>query len=365
MIPPLTPELSRQSNSTHFNIYLAKDLYDPNWKNQFLKDKVQEARSTYRDYYSQNLPFFDEYDSKSAVYLVQIGYWINDDDGEFEVEEWISMRFLPTDGNPPDSLDFQLQEVVNGISRRHLIDAMSETLVENGDTREFFSEVISFSRFCAIRPKSLDQRYQQRLNLFFEKHFGRVKNLFTASAFGLTLEAFREYLIKIGRNYKWISCQIHERVKNDVLKLDTKEGIKYWPFKLAEETLQLPDNQKIRINRDNNELYIYSYPGYFLSLEDLTRELSELIMKGKLSGSLVFKYFPQLTNWQASSELPHVTDFRNLGVLLTKSGPLPDSQLTGEELRDYLNKTVADNAKLYLMNFNDFFNANHQICELI
>lgn len=297
-----------------FRIYRAKNLLNDCWNDLELKDLLLSARHSYGVFGRRAL--LDGYDSKSAIYIAHALYP--------EDEEWLSIRLVPGEGEPLGT-----GELEKFSYQGHSIAYFVKKNLFGGDPN-FWRYIFSSSRMCGIHPKN------------------SPKHRFTAYCYALiNLHFLEDYLLR--SDGRCVTGVIINRFVDHALTVEI-DGQKYGTaFIPAYKFLGISDPKKIRYNRKLNKHYVYRFPAYFLNAEQLVAVLQDLIDSGRLSEKTVEAFlkikisFRELV--QASNFTP-LGSLRNLGRLLMVRGRIPDSQITGEDLRALLDYSVDDGPEL-------------------
>ena len=297
-----------------FRIYRIKNLLDDCWNDLGLKNLLLSARRSYGVFGRRAL--LDGYDSKSAIYIAQALYPRD--------EEWLSIRLVPGEGTPLGT-----GELEKFSYQGHSIAYYVKKNLFGGDPN-FWRYIFSSSRMCGIHPKS------------------STRHRFTAYCYALiNLHFIEDYLLK--SDGRCVTGVIINRFVDHALTVEI-DGQKYGTaFTPAYKFLDISDPKEIRYNRKLNKYYVYRFPAYFLNAEQLVRVVQELIDSGRLSENTVESFleikisFRELTQ---SSNFTPLGSLRNLGKLLIIRGPIPDSKITGEELRALLDRSVDDGPEL-------------------
>lgn len=345
------PEKVEYTSDARFEIYKAKDLYTSNWKDPVLTRMLVEARKTYKEYYGEELPLIDKYDSKSAVYFVQADYQLGKE--QIPVREWSSLRFVPIAGNPysNEDFDFVVYRDSNG-KKKPIMSAVQDRLGLSKQEAE--ETIMTHSRICAIRPVALYAKDQDKLNKYWENN-GRIQgNKHSALSFALMNKQFFEDYCDSNEsniNIRYFTSQMHSKLTDNILSYPPFTGETILPFTPAYDTLNLPHPSSVFINRNSKKVYAYDYPAYFLNLEIMQKTLKDLISRDVLSRDIVEQYLPEEVTYEQAiiEKKPKMKYFRRLGNLLTIKGKIKGARITGEELRAIFDISVPDGPVWRLM----------------
>ena len=327
-----------------FYVYQTKGLYNPEWTSPKLKELVCECRKSYLRY--GDVPQLDEYDPKSAIYLVRAVYPVDSVSRESVSafgEEWFSMRFVPGDGNPRLNEDmFYCQAFGIPVFRW-----VQDRLFNSAD--DFGGHVASMSRLCSIPPRRMHgaARSTSLLPQF------PSKMRYTFAMFVLTNLAFFEDMRKVKRIIRHISGMFREELITKVLSIPITERENIPHFVSANAALGFDGRKNVTIDRSYP---VYRYPGYFLRIEQVASVLYDLLRKGSISEDCLRHYFKDSC---PQGEVPaEATRFKphshELAEFLTTDGPLHACGLTGEELRRIMNERVQDGPELKIMNMTEW-----------
>ncbi len=326
--------------NTKFEIYLAKKLFKPQWDDQILRRLVVEARKTYKEYYGDDINEINLYDDKSAVYLVCTSYNYRNPQGkEFPVKEWFSLRFIPATGEPTMNEDLNFYIFNDDLKKYSLLEIFRQRLkpfLKLSDT-QIMERLITLSRFCAIRP-------YPSLN----GNEGLKNNKHSTISFALMNRQFLLDIVNMRLNIQFMTCQVHTHMSDKLLTYSANKQIRSFPFTHAYKQLDLLPNF-IRISRNKKGVYAYKFPGYFLSLKNLVNTLEFLSQQNKLPINIIKEYLDKEIDFIKILNNPKIYHFRKMGELFTKNGKIPGTNLTGEELRNLLDKNVEDGPTLRIM----------------
>ncbi|MDB4777994.1 hypothetical protein OAG68_00895 [bacterium] len=316
------------------DVFLAKDFFNRSWVHHRLKDIVQQCRKTFSRY--GNVANILDYDTKSAVYLGRATYTI---DGKI-VHEWLSFRLVPALGEP------RLTEDLKGceIGGRNLLEALIEQQIV--DTRgESLSQILTLSRLCGIHPYlaegenpvELPKKLQYGAILFacMQSCFNNRQHLESLEPKVITALFQRPFLDAFMAH--GATAKIEIPTAREVLRGSLK-------------------NPSIVLKRDEKS---YRYPGYFLHLHELLKALTALIDSQRLRDTTIIHHAKlnaplreiRKRNPRTSTLLE---ELEHLSELITHEGLLHDSDMTGSELREYIDIHVSDGPTLHLLAIDDW-----------
>lgn len=288
---------------------------------------VLEARHSYLRY--GDVPLSDNYDPKSVVYLVRAKYVHVEQAVQIPVEEWLSVRFVPSDGLPQLSEDLQTC-TVDGESLGRVLG----TKLAKKD-----AVAVSISRLCAIRPYStggLQQNFPHQL------HAG--------ISFALANKAFIEDHIGVSQSVALFTMMSCTSLVEKVLCFESSEKTIYLRPHLVQELLG--EGAQITLNRN---VLSYKYPRYFLANDSLLALISHLVDHGVLSRETIETYLQvSLSPEQLMALIQTDKSFAralltDLGSLFTCTGRVAGTSITGDQLRSLIDQYVPDLPQVYAM----------------
>jgi len=337
-----------------YTVYKAKDSNRKNWNNSVLKNLVIENRKSYKRYYNINLPELDEDDSKSSVYLTHVTFPVTINNAETIIaEKWYSLRFVFPDKNPSvHAIDLDGYILQKQQKQFSIIYSIRNTLPEfqNLSTEETKKRIVILSRFCSIPVYTQSKKYED----IFITHDQLVrKNSHGGISFALMNSLFLTEIQNRKPKIELLTTQMHMSLSHTILSYPPYSLKNILPLQLAYKTLHVKPSQ-IRLDRFTYGEYIYSYPGYFLNIYDLTNALAELVSLEKLSIKTIERYLDNGLDFTTIKDHPKMFHFRNLGNLFTVKGRIPNESITGEQLREFLNHKVDDGPRLRLVKTNDW-----------
>lgn len=328
-----------------FEIYKAKDLLNPNWINEALFRLVLDARMSYYRY--GDFTLLDEYDKKSAIYLVRVRYKLplfGIKQG-CPVEEWLSTRLIPVRGDPYGIEDFELF-IYQG---KTLITAFQERLFDPHG--RYLDSFVASSRTCGIRPYCKSEKDENKL-----KKEAILKHKYTAICFALIHQRFWEECLISDFPFEYIVGTVVNKFMDKALVI-VVNGKEFIPnFIPIHQFLKIGKGEEIKLDRHRKDFYTYRFPTYFLNTHQLIDLLLKLIEGKKLSNNTI-QYYLQ-TNLTLKEILRQdnftVEYLRKLNRLLTIHGPIKGAVLTGEQLRKILDKEVDDAPELRITKIEDW-----------
>jgi len=339
------PLSSRKSLGTVFKIYRAKNLYELEWLDGALKDLVFLARRMSNLPYSR--PIKDEYDSKSAIYIGSATYPLLVGDEHFFIEEWLSVRLVPGNGNPRGTGELEIYtcrgENVENIVRKRFF--------QNNDN--FLNYVFASNRMCGCKPYFKNKADERRLTGDFLSN--KIKH--TAILYALINKHFvQDYLSSL--NSRYITGVIIDQLVDRALTTEIGSDRYGTHFTYAHELLGVPASE-VKLNRHINNNYAYRYPTYFLDVRQLLAWLGDLVKKGMLTQDSVRHYLKTDVTFgemNVQSHL-HLYHLRNLYKIFLEEGKIFGSNLTGAELRSLADTEIEDGPKLRITPINDLANS--------
>lgn len=296
-----------RNSHQRYDVFRCHDLWAPEWNHRILSGLLLEARRSYFKYGQRAL--IDAYDEKAAIYLVRASYKRC---GK-PTCEWLSIRMVPGEGDPwgvgePEMYTCDGDSVVNRIA----------SLYRDG---RVWNHIISSSRMCGIHPYHIDQNGQPTACVVDQKH------MCTAVCFGLIHSQFvLDYPELCSRRDIMVTAIIRRELRDKGLVVHSPDGHEASPlFIPVHETLDVHEE---RIKLDKN-WYAYNFPSYWLNIKQLEELLFMLVYRGKLARTVLAEY-----------KTEKGLDARKLGRLLTIEGKIPDSDMSGQELRGCIDQCV-------------------------
>ncbi|MEX0918745.1 MAG: hypothetical protein WDZ85_02140 [Candidatus Paceibacterota bacterium] len=291
-----------------FEIYRAKDLNNKKWLDKSLYKILALARGSYKKYGAREL--FDKYDDKAVIYLARARY------GK-ETEEWLSVRMVPGDGLFTGIGEIELYKYKNQPVPKLLCDKM------NWSNKNLWSKVYSDSRMCGVHPCFINKK-------------NSTKHKFTAICFALMQAQFIADYSEDINTFEYVTAIVRGDIQNKVIALNKNGKVTAMPFIAAEETLGLPPNKKLNVDRS---FYSYKFPTYWLDMD----KLIELTKKLYVSGQITTK---TLQHYLKTEKIENIEDLTKFSNLLTAEGLLIGSLLTAGEFRYMVDEQVPDIPRL-------------------
>lgn len=300
--------------NTVFLIYKAKDLYNPKWNSGLLKKITIEARKSYLRY--GKVPLLDSYDKNAAIYLCRAI--------DSRSEEWLSLRFIPgqTGASPLEDLGQYIckdEPIAKSISKKLL-----------PGVKNFESKLVAISRICGISPY-LQSQPEAKNHLLPLRYTGKSfilinKVFFSSSNFTYLIGVFRRELLQ------------------KLLVFNQNTSVR---LPAAHKVLGCSSGD-IRLNRD---LLANQFPGYFLNVYQIIDLLESLVKQGSLSIQTIKRfvklYDSNLKNKVKGKRYGEILKMlQGLNKLLLISGRIPNSKMTGDDLRDLVARHVDDGPDL-------------------
>lgn len=338
-----------QFGSAKFEIYRAKNLFSKKWVDPVLKALVIEARKSYCRY-GDTLPL-DEYDTKSAIYLVRAIYPKPASRGN--VEEWLSTRLVPASGHPDGIEDLSLFSFSKYTSKESwpVHQLIKEKLFNGSSWKKY---LVASSRTCGIKP------FWRSGNGVGALDSG---NKHTPICFALIHRQFVEDYKTSELPYRYFVGTVIDKFVDKALTLELK-GQKFAPaFTSAYQTLGLSSSKFIKINRKTNDFYAYRFSTYFLNFHQLINCFQSLCRTNQLTNETFFHYSGLRGEFQrllGNNELS-IEKFSFLSKLLTVRGKIMGSAFTGAELRDLVAKMVEDGPELKITKGEVWFESIKQL----
>lgn len=321
------PEHEYRIHDAHFFVYKVKDSRQNFFPDTNLQTIVKESRKSYLRY--GDIPLLDQYDLKSSLYLTRVVYPQNIEGISVLVEEWVSVRFVPTSGTPNSTEDLDAC-IYRG-------KPLSTTVTE-------LSTSISISRICRVPPKVAPG--QDHFSGIFLPH----KNKYTSLAFVFMNHQFLQEKKDQDTYQLWFTALAKPELFSNVLSLADEQKSFHFPFTPVLQKLISSHLNQFRIQRT---VLSYRHPGYFLDLYTLLRLFRKLIDFGRLSEKTWQKYFhtslgiaefqENFDHYSYQDMLPH---FLGLAELLLSPGWIENSRMHGTELRSLVDICVPDAVEL-------------------
>ncbi|MDE2020022.1 MAG: hypothetical protein KGJ13_06790 [Patescibacteria group bacterium] len=145
------PNAGYAARGVEFDVYRAKDLYRSHWNSGALREITLLCRKSYSRYGKR--PLLDEYDKKSAIYLVRAKYSAKSS-ASSHIEEWLSIRMVPGDGTPLGVHEPEIFEY-HGKSADYLMRRKI-------GGKDFWRHVAGSQRMCGIHPYAIAARGAKR-----------------------------------------------------------------------------------------------------------------------------------------------------------------------------------------------------------
>lgn len=334
------PILTRVFPSSIIEVHSAKGLHDSKWSHENIQRLVAEARKSYRAY-GEDIPLFDSYDPKSAIYLARV---VSSDERGVG-EEWFSLRFVPGLGSPVsnEDINFYVYSEEDNKAPKPIIQALTSRLfeLEGLSDEEALAIIATQSRFCKIGYQIL--RSVEGSSSQPPRRKGK-SNKNAALSFALMNRQFYEDTRLLDTPPSVLTCQMHEDLSDEILSFKRNDETVTMPFTPAHVLLDLERSQ-VRLDRQNQQVYAYQVPGYFLKLDSLAKVLRSLVDGGELSYDTLSEYVSGASNSDQLQDMfnnPKIKHFKRLGELLGIKGNIPRSNITGEQLKVQLNRGVED-----------------------
>ena len=297
------------------------------WSSDVLRDLTILCRQSYSRYGDRNL--FDKYDDKSAIYVARVSYFVPGVYGQmYPVEEFLSARVVPGDVLPQGAGELEIY-THDGL---RMDDVIRDRFIGGRD--DFWHFIFASSRMCGIHPLYLNEK-DERLNSPLS-----IKHQHSAYCYSLLNYQF---LVDHPEPFWFMTGIISDNFVDNVLTINNNGRILKPHFTPAHTFLGVVKSKAPRLDRS---AYAYKFPMYWLNVSQLLILLEELLKNGVLTEN-TFKYylrtyldFNQITRSRTSPELAR------LGDLLTVFGKLEGAEITGQELRQFIDRRVADEPEL-------------------
>src|SRR3989344_1953175 len=309
-----------------FEIFEAKKMWEEGWLSDALHRLVLVARRSYRKY--GDVPITDAYDDKAAVFLCRATYpFVFPGLAKpIPVAEWLSVRFIPSDGEPVSTEDLDQYRYQN--------KSVGEWLLEKGE-----KWAITISRLCGIPRYPLEPDENEAVVL-------PTTLAYSALAFILVNQAFFSCYPNLRHGF--ITAVFREELARKFLNITREE--KQWSFGFPNSSEFLgctPDEVGLR-----RELLAYRFPGYFLDIIKTFTLLKQLVEEKLLSAESLAVYLKRWNPGMETNEWSYAESLEQsegLGDLLTLEGPIAGSAFSGEELRLRVDAAVPDGPQLRIM----------------
>ena len=309
-LPP--PDVQYRTAEADFEVYCAKELESPYWRDPALKRIVLACRESYLRYGKR--PVLDEYDRKAAIYIARARY-ISREQRE-HTEEWLSLRFVPSEGKPYGNGELDIYTYKNKTVERLLGKASA----------------LSSSRLCGIEP-FFSLRASRRSKHGTLSHRRR----YMAESFAVMQDTFFRSRPAIRKRVRYISEIMRDEMLNNRLTLTCRNCVARPASTPALATLRLQNPPPLKPRRD---VFAYEFPKYWLDLEALKTLLMRLRRERKLT-LRTFEHYLGYKNLGARS-------FSKMGDLLTAGNRIAYATMTGEELRREVDQYVPEVPELKL-----------------
>lgn len=322
------PEAMYAAKGADIDVYCAKRMYHPTWKNPVLFRLVIDARGSYYRY--GDYPPLDSYDRKSAVYLARVRY--NSARG-MPTEEWLSLRFIPWRGTPYGFEDLKLA-AYKGKTIDHWVQ-------KKFPRRDGAHALVSISRVCGVQPfpaRAGDDASGARA----------ARMRYTAHAFAAMNNEFFNTRALAEDDCAHVTTLMHPALVARLLGISGKDrpGLR---FINAHRTLGL--GGPISLARDGYaRTYCERFPQYFLDIRKLIGVLRRAVRAGDISHATLAHYMGPDVAPEALLRYDgvHISALRGIGAMLGSAGGLHQAAIDGEALRARM-RGVPDGPALYMM----------------
>ena len=333
------PERVYHIDGVIFEIYKAKEPFQPHWNHGVLRTLVREARKSFLRYGS--IPLEDVFDTKAAVYLVRAQYILKEHAPLlFPVEEWLTLRFIPAHGAPYFTEDIEACLLRGRPIRQHIAERFFSS------AEQALRSTVTTSRLCGIKP-------------YFAK----------ASVFPLYKEVLPRKHQYLSLSFVLLNYVFFDSVQTDPYKKDiitmmfhAKLLPKVTDITLGDTRVPLPITQVHEFFGERQEhisidrsILSYAYPSYWLDIDQLLRVLVLFTQRGVFPPYIPQWYlhtphsFAELQHRYSKEPLRVLRHLRKLGSLLTVDGTIQGTRIHGTQFRQYLDAHVADAPQLHVM----------------
>ncbi|MDP2695692.1 MAG: hypothetical protein Q8O87_00370 [bacterium] len=323
-----------QCGDVDIKIYRPRNLLGHDWYNEALFNILLHARNSY-DVYGDR-PLLDDHDYKSAIYLARVRYPFIVDGRELPCEEWLSFRLVPGIGEPLGS-----NELNKFFYRGRRVDELVRERLFDG--QDYLSFVVASSRMCGIHPYLVYAKKHQRFSDRLSK-----AHKYTAFCYALVSHHFWEDYLR-DNGCRFVTGIILNRFVDKALtvKIDGQGfGTAFTP---AAEVLGIDSQEEIYLDREDAGNYVYQFPAYWLNVRQLVSVLQRLIDRKLISNESLREYLGINCSFRELIDSPDFTalgSLKDMGKLLTVSGDIGHSRITGEQLRLILDFAVSDGPEL-------------------
>ncbi|MDA1190711.1 MAG: ThiF family adenylyltransferase [Candidatus Poribacteria bacterium] len=327
------PDETHVVGNATVSLYLAKGLHDPKWRHDALETMTRHARQSYRRY--GDVALVDDYDDKAMVVLARATYVVAPEAPGMLAEEWLCARFIPYDGLPEGTSDFD-----NCVCKEAPLASVVQSAIF-GDDKKQMSRVASVSRVCSIRPYTISNVSSDWLDCpklrYASSSFALINR------YGLMRQAMTEET-----PWTYLTAQFRPEAVGGSFVVRAESGEFFPTFTPAAERLNLASPRDIRVNRDAEA---YQYPTYFLDTRGLLATLARMLEEGALSEETMRHHLGIDTSFDeyAQTGLKEIERLRRLGELLTVEGDLHAAAITADELRARIDHEVGDGSSLFIM----------------
>ncbi len=319
-------------------VFKAKELYHPAWKNPALFRLVIDARGSYERY--GDYPPLDAYDRKSAIYLARVRFTAPGiRQKAVAMEEWLAMRFIPWRGTPYGFDDLKLCAY-----KGKTADAWFQKKFPRRDGNHL---IVSLSRICGIHP------YPVRALDDAEAH-PTARHRFTALAFAAINNEFFNMHASAKNECAHVTALIHPALAKKALMVRKGKHAFAPGFAPAHWLLGLAS--AFALHRDGLAgQYCFRFPQYFLDTSAIARLLGSLAAKGVLPATALAEHLGDSSAAERflSGKPVHITALRGLGKIFSAEGVIAGTAFTGAGLRA-LAKNIPDGPALQLMEFEEW-----------
>lgn len=320
-------------DGVEWKIYLAKDFFVPNWKDEAVRKVVLECRKSFRRYGEIHLE--DEFDIKSLVLLIQVNF---DIDGTPQ-QEFFSLRLVPASGEPFLTEDLK----ITFLDGKNLYEIMRERLSFGQSQVE--ENIFTISRFCgfSLVGRSNTDIYQSQ------------KLRFTTISLVLMWLFALNNLSKMAES-TYLTAMFNQDIFNKLSRCK---------FNNRESDLFLPEiSETMAGSSDFFKIFspgpvAFHYPTYFFHLPQLVSWLKKIMIEKKITIDTIKHFLQmeidwvQLEEYLLSNKIAVIKKLSGLGKMLNSTEALPGSDLDSAQLRADLAKSATHPLVLKLIKLKD------------
>ena len=209
--------------------------------------------------------------------------------------------------------------------RRGGVDVTELFRKKIGSTKgAFWKHVISDSRLCGIHPHTISK-------LGGVSYITPEKHNYSSESMALMQAQFMIDHAHLDLPFTHVTAIVRPEIRDRVITDRKGMLIKKPTFIPAWKTLDIPPRERLTVDRN---VYSYHYPRYWLDMEKLKLLLATLLHDKKISQRTIDYYCKSTADKTAK--------------MLTARGKLVGATLTGDELRDLVDRHVPDAPELQI-----------------